>query len=238
MIMKYSAIVLAGGSSRRMGTDVKKQFMQLNGKAAIYYPLMAFEKSVVDEVILVIPAGDEGFVRHEIVEEYGFKKVTRIVTGGAERYDSVYNGISSASGEYVMIHDGARSFVTVEIIDRAARAVEEYKACVVGMPSKDTVKISDDEGFVADTPARKSLWVIQTPQAFVRSELLDAYATLRSRTDGFLGITDDSMIIERAGGRRVKLIEGSYDNIKITTPEDIEAGEAILKRMAAVSSKE
>ncbi len=229
--MKYSAIVLAGGSSRRMGTDVKKQYMQLNGKAAIYYPLTAFEESVADEVILVIPSGDEGFVRHEIVEEYGFKKVSHIVTGGAERYDSVYNGVSKAAGEYVLIHDGARAFVSADIINRAAEAVEKHGACVVGMPSKDTIKISDEKGFVADTPDRNSLWVIQTPQAFIRSELLEAYEKLKAIPEGFSGITDDAMIMERAGGRAVKLIEGSYDNIKITTPDDIATGEAILKRI-------
>ena len=231
--MKHSAIVLAGGSSRRMGTDVKKQFMQLNGKAAIYYPLMAFEKSVVDEAILVIPAGDEGFVRHEIVEEYGFKKVTHIVTGGAERYDSVYNGIINASGEYVMIHDGARSFVTVDIIDRAAKAVEEYKACVVGMPSKDTIKISDEEGFVADTPARKSLWIIQTPQVFKFSTITDAYERLRMGLQNIsaedIPITDDAMVVENFTNSKVKLIKGSYKNIKITTPEDMLVAERFLQ---------
>ena len=230
--MKYSAIVLAGGSSRRMGTDVKKQYIKLNGKAAIYYPLKAFENSVVDEVILVIPSGDEGFVRHEIVEEYGFKKVTHIVTGGAERYDSVFNGVKKAAGEYVMVHDGARAFVTSEIINRTAKAVEEYGACVVGMPSKDTIKISDEKGFVADTPDRNSLWIIQTPQAFLRAELMDAYERLKQKPDGFSGITDDAMIMERAGGRAVKLIEGSYDNIKITTPEDIATGETILRKIS------
>ncbi len=228
--MNYSAIVLAGGSGSRMGTDIKKQYISLCGKPVIYYALCAFEKSRAQEIILVVPKGDEDYVRDEILSKYGITKVSRMVTGGDERYDSVYNGICAASGEYVLIHDGARAFVTPEIIDRAIDGVKEHGACVVGMPSKDTVKISDEDGFVSDTPDRQRVWTIQTPQAFIRSELLEAYDSLRKQQDGFSGITDDAMIMERAGGRRVRLIEGSFDNIKITTPEDIETGEAILKR--------
>ncbi len=228
--MEYSAIVLAGGSGSRMGTGIKKQYMDLCDRPVIYYSLAAFEKSRVQEIILVVPPGDEDHVREEIVKKYGILKVTRIVAGGAERYDSVFNGISAAAGDRILIHDGARAFVTPEIIDRAIDGVSEYGACVVGMPSKDTIKISDEDGFVSDTPKRQSLWIVQTPQAFIRQELLEAYETLKKRPDGFSVITDDAMIMERAGGRRVRLIEGSYDNIKITKPDDIEAGEAILKR--------
>ncbi len=228
--MEYSAILLAGGSGRRMGGDRKKQYMELLGKPVLYYPLMAFENSWVDEVVLVVSPDDEDYVLTNIVEKYGFKKVSRIIPGGAERYDSVYNGIQAAEGRFVLIHDAARAFVTPEIIDNVAEELLKYKACVVGMPSKDTVKLSDAKGFVSETPDRSSVWIIQTPQAFLRSELLEAYDKLKAIPDGFAGITDDAMIMEKSGGRPVKLIEGSYDNIKITTPEDMVFAVEILNK--------
>ncbi len=228
--MEYSAILLAGGSGRRMGGDKKKQYMELLGRPVLYYPLMAFENSRVDEVILVVSPGDEDYVSDGIVDKYGFKKVSRIVPGGAERYDSVYNGIREAEGRYVLIHDAARAFVTPEIIDNVADVLIKYNACVVGMPSKDTVKLSDKDGFVSETPDRSSVWIIQTPQAFLRSELLEAYEKLKAVPDGFAGITDDAMIMEKSGGRPIKLIEGSFDNIKITTPEDMVFAEEILNK--------
>lgn len=228
--MSYSAILLAGGSGRRMGGDVKKQYIMLSGRPVISYPLEAFLKSRADEIVLVVSPGDEEYVRSSIVGEMTAGVPVTIVPGGAERYDSVFNGISAASGDYVLIHDGARAFITPEIINRTIDEVTDSGACVVGMPAKDTIKISDESGFVADTPARESLWVIQTPQAFIKKELLAAYEKIRSMPEGFSGITDDAMIMERAGGRRVKLVEGSYDNIKLTTPEDITFAEQILKK--------
>ncbi len=228
--MLYSAVVLAGGSGRRMGGDRKKQYMLIDGREVIYYPLLAFEESDIDEVVLVVSEGDEDYVKNDIVDRYGFKKVSCIVPGGAERYDSVRNGIKAAEGEYVLIHDGARAFITPEIINNTISEVTKYGACVVGMPSKDTIKISDAEGFVSQTPNRSSLWSIQTPQAFIKNELIASYDKLDNTPGGFDGITDDAMIMERAGGRRVKLVEGSYDNIKITTPEDMVFAEQILKK--------
>ncbi len=228
--MTYSAIVLAGGSGRRMGQEVKKQYMQLCDRPVIYYPLAAFEKSGVDEVILVVSPEDEDFVREDILKKYSFSKVSHIVGSGEERYDSVYNGLKAASGKYVLIHDGARAFVTVDIIESAMEAVKTFGACVVGMPAKDTIKISDEEGFVSQTPDRNRLWTIQTPQCFIRDELISAYEKLRQTEDGFLGITDDAMIMERMGHKRIRLIEGSYDNIKLTTPEDISTGMSIIER--------
>ena len=213
-----------------MGGDIKKQYMEVGGRPAICYPLSVFEKSRVDEIVLVVTTGDEEYVRAEIVERYGFKKVTSIVAGGRERYDSVRKGIEAADGKYVLIHDGARVCVTEDIIERAITAVTEYGACVVGMPSKDTVKISNGEGYVSFTPSRDTVWNVQTPQCFVREELIGAYEKLSDMEGGFFDITDDAMIMERTGERKIRLIEGSYENIKLTTPEDISVVTEILKK--------
>ncbi len=223
----FSAIVLAGGSGKRMGGAVKKQYMELLGKPLIFYALDAFEKSSVDEIVLVTTPTDVEYCKKEIVERFGFQKVKAVVPGGAQRYDSVYEGLKAASGDYVLIHDGARAFVTPEIIRRSMEAVVQYDACVVGMPSKDTVKIASAEGFVASTPSRESVWVIQTPQTFAMELVRSSYEKVLG--EHIPGITDDAMVVELATDRKVKLIEGSYENIKVTTPEDLTIGEEILK---------
>ncbi len=225
---KFSGIVLAAGSGKRMGTEVPKQYLPLEGKPLLVYALETFQKSAVDEIILVVAPGEVSFCQKEIVEKYHIDKVCAIVEGGAERYDSVYEGLKACSGDYVLVHDGARAFVTIDIIERAMGAVQECNACVVGMPSKDTIKIVDENGFVAATPARASVWTIQTPQCFSRSLLMDSYAKLFESS--FEGITDDAMVVERANNTPICLIEGSYTNIKITTPEDLDLGRQILSK--------
>lgn len=234
--MKTVAIVLAAGSGSRMQSDVKKQYMEIGGKPLIYYSLKAFEESVIDDIVLVVSRGDVEFVKRDIVEKYGFDKVTAIVEGGLARYHSVRLGLQAAAGDcdYAFIHDGARPFVDTDIILRALQAVKEYKACVVGMPAKDTIKIADEKGFAATTPDRNLMWTVQTPQVFSYNMILDLYKRL-DREEGELmakgiNITDDAMVVEYYTDTRVKLVEGSYDNIKITTPEDIAVAEAILAR--------
>jgi 2-C-methyl-D-erythritol 4-phosphate cytidylyltransferase len=175
-------------------------------------------------------------VKKEIVEKYGFDKVTAIVEGGMARYHSVRLGLMAAAADcdYAFIHDGARPFVNREIIMRAMSAVREFKACVVGMPAKDTIKIADEKGFAATTPDRNLMWIVQTPQVFSYNMILDLYKRL-DREEGDLmakgiNITDDAMVVEYYTDTKVKLVEGSYDNIKITTPEDVAVAEAILQR--------
>lgn len=228
---KYTAIVLAGGSGKRMGQDTPKQYLPLAGKPLLYYPLRAFEQSRVDEIVLVVAAGDEEYCRREFVERYHLTKVTAIVAGGAERYDSVYNGLLQASGDYVLVHDGARAFITEEIIHATMDKVEKCHACVVAVPLKDTIKEVNGEGIVQGTPDRSKLWTVQTPQAFLREKLLSSYNIIRSRE--MTDITDDAMIVERAGNGPVEVVLGSYENIKITTPEDLLYGEAILAHRMA-----
>jgi 2-C-methyl-D-erythritol 4-phosphate cytidylyltransferase len=234
--MKTVAVVLAAGSGSRMNQDVKKQYMDLGGKPLIYYSLKAFEESIVDDIVLVVSRGDVDTVRREIVDKYGFDKVTAIVEGGLARYHSVRLGLQAAARDcdYAFIHDGARPFIDRDIILRALQAVKEYKACVVGMPAKDTIKIADDKGFAASTPDRNLMWTVQTPQVFSYSMILELYQKL-DRDEGELmargiNITDDAMVVEYYTDTKVKLVEGSYDNIKITTPEDVAVAEAILER--------
>ena len=226
---KTTAIVLAAGSGKRMNTNVHKQYLLIKEKPVLYYSIKAFEDSSVDDIVLVVGSGEIDYCRKEIVERYGFKKVRKIVQGGKERYHSVYEGLKAAEGcSYVLIHDGARPFLTQDIIKRTLEAVVEYKACVVGMPVKDTIKIVDENTFAKETPNRCNVWLVQTPQAFDYELVYTAYTKMLEHEDS--GITDDAMVVERMTEYKVKLIEGSYQNIKITTPEDLDIANAYLGR--------
>lgn len=217
---KYAAIVLAAGSGKRMNSKVHKQYLIIQDRPVLYYSLKAFEDSAVDEIVLVVGKGEEGFCRKEIVDKYGISKVKAIVEGGKERYHSVFEGLKQTSdADYVLIHDGARPFVNQDIIRRCMQEVQKYQACVVGMPVKDTIKIADEEGYAKQTPDRKNVWMIQTPQTFSYALIYEAYEEMLKTED--TAITDDAMVLERIKGKKSKLIEGSYRNIKITTPEDL-----------------
>lgn len=217
---KYTAIVLAAGSGKRMNSKVRKQYLIIQDRPVLYYSLKAFEDSAVDEIVLVVGKGEEKFCRKEIVDKYGISKVKAIVEGGKERYHSVFEGLKQTSdADYVLIHDGARPFVNQDIIRRCMQEVQKYQACVVGMPVKDTIKIADEEGYAKQTPDRKNVWMIQTPQTFSYALIYEAYEEMLKTED--TAITDDAMVLERIKGKKSKLIEGSYRNIKITTPEDL-----------------
>lgn len=217
---KYAAIVLAAGSGKRMNSKVHKQYLIIQNRPVLYYSLKAFEDSAVDEIVLVVGKGEEEFCRKEIVDKYGISKVKAIVEGGKERYHSVFEGLKQTSdADYVLIHDGARPFVNQKIIRRCMLEVPEYQACVVGMPVKDTIKIADEGGYAKRTPDRKNVWMIQTPQTFSYALIYEAYEEMLKTED--TAITDDAMVLERIKGKKSKLIEGSYRNIKITTPEDL-----------------
>lgn len=232
MTKQVSAIVLAAGQGKRMGSRIQKQFLDLGGYPVLYYSLKTFEESQVSQVILVTGEQEIEFCRREIVERYGFSKIKAVVVGGAERYHSVYQGLKqvSASSDIVLIHDGARPFVDTDMIDRTIRAAEEFQACAAGMPSKDTVKIADENGFAASTPERSRVWMVQTPQAFSRALIWNAYQAMMEDESLQQGVTDDAMVVERLTGVPVRLVEGSYENMKVTTPEDMEVAAAILKR--------
>ena len=263
---RCTAIVLAAGSGSRMKSDVVKQFMQLRGRPLIWYALHAIEESsVVDDCVLVTGAEDISYVKEEIVEKYAFRKVAAVVAGGAERCDSVYQAlrfiadgglaVSNRDG-YVFIHDGARPFLTEEILRRCYDEVRMCRACVAAMPVKDTIKVADRDGFAVQTPDRSTLWQVQTPQVFETQLITEAYEKMmaRQKADDIpqpgavpqtavqnadkrgdisqpLRITDDAMVLETFANIPVKLVRGSYENIKITTPEDMAAAEAFLGKM-------
>lgn len=229
------AIVLAAGSGKRMGSDTKKQYMLIGEKPVVYYSLKCFQESFVDEIVLVVGAGEVEYCQREIVERYGFDKVSRIVEGGRERYHSVAIGLQSIENcKFVFIHDGARPMLTQEMLKRLLDCVKVENACVAGMPVKDTIKIADKEGCIAATPDRRLVWLVQTPQVFDYSLIKSAYDKLIKKEEELLrqglSVTDDAMVLETLTGHRVKLVEGSYENIKITTPEDIGIAELFLNK--------
>lgn len=227
---KVVAIVLAGGKGKRMGTQISKQYLELKGHPLLFYSLETFEHSLADEIVLVVASGEEDYVKREIVEKYQLTKVVKIVTGGRERYDSVYHGLCAVEdADIVMIHDGARPFLSEKMIYKAAEAASLYGACVVGVKVKDTIKVSDENNNITETPDRSRLWQVQTPQSFKFSYIKEAYKTVLEK--GEKNITDDAMIWEACRKESVKLIEGEYFNIKITTPEDMIFGEAILENI-------
>lgn len=227
---RIGAVVLAGGQGKRMHSKVQKQYLTLGGRPLITYALEAFEHSRVDTVVLVTGAGEEAYARTELVETYGFSRVKAVVAGGKERYHSVYEGLKAlADCDYVLIHDGARPLVTEAIISRAIEGAKQYEACVVGMPVKDTIKVADGQLFAAETPDRSCLWQIQTPQAFAYPLVREAYDRIMADPSLQAGITDDAMVVESQTAYRVKLIEGSYENLKVTTPEDLVIAEALLE---------
>lgn len=241
---RCTAVVLAAGKGSRMKSDVAKQYLDLCGKPLIWYALHAIEESsVMDDCILVTTAEDISYVKEEIVKKYGFRKVDAVVAGGAERYDSVYralrviadNGLTVPNRDgYVFIHDGARPFLTEEILMRCYEEVQRSGACVAGMAVKDTIKIADENGYAVQTPDRNLVWQIQTPQVFDTQLILEAYEKMicekdRLRAEG-IRITDDAAVVETFTKQPVKLVQGSYENIKITTPDDMETAEVFMRR--------
>lgn len=230
MSKKHTAIVLAAGKGSRMQSAVPKQYLELCGKPVLYYSLAAFEESFVDEIILVAGKDDISYCKEQIVERYGFQKVTKIIVGGAERYLSVYQGLLAAEeADYIYIHDGARPFVDAAILSDAKACVEQYQACVAGMPVKDTIKIVDAEDFAKETPERKYVWQVQTPQVFSYALVREAYDMLMEDQDAY-SVTDDAMVVETMLNYPVKLFQASYKNIKITTPEDLQIAELFVQR--------
>lgn len=224
---KFTAIVLAAGSGKRMGNETPKQYMNVGGKPLMVHCLETFQASKVTNIVLVVAPGDVEKCQREIIDRYHISKCIAIVEGGDERYDSVYAGLKAVNDGYVLIHDCARAFVTIDIIHRSMSAVALYESCVVGMPTKDTIKITDDHRKVLNTPARDRVWVVQTPQCFEYNLIRSAYDKIMASGDR--SITDDAMVVEAVTDHEVHMIEGSYMNIKVTTPEDIAFGEAILR---------
>lgn len=233
--MSYTtAIILAAGQGKRMNSDVHKQYLLINDRPILYYSLKAFENSFIDNIVLVVGKGEQEYCKKEIVEKYGIQKISAIVEGGKERYHSVAYGLRAINWncDYVFIHDGARPFVTKDILQRAYDTADKYGACIVGVPVKDTIKIVGVDGVVQDTPNRNTLWSVQTPQVFSFEKIKRAYDNMMTQEKNGelkLSITDDAMVMENFGDVAVSVTTGSYENIKITTPEDLFFAEQLLK---------
>ena len=221
-------IIVAAGTGSRMKKDINKQFIKLDNKEIIAYTIDKFYiNNEIDDIVVVIKKDEEDYFKENILEKYNFKNI-KIAYGGEERQDSVYNGIQKLDKncEVVLVHDGARPFVTEEIINNSIQEAKKHNAVVVGVKVKDTIKVVGEEGNIVDTPNRKYLWSVQTPQVFKYDIITKAY--VNAYNENYYG-TDDAMLVEQIG-YDVKMIEGSYDNIKITTQEDLNFGEQILRK--------
>ena len=220
-------VIVAAGTGSRMNMGINKQFIKLEGKEIIAYTNEKFYyNSNIEDIVVVVKEDESEFFKKEILDKYNFKNV-KIAYGGKERQDSVYNGLKllDEKCDVVLIHDGARPFVSDKIIDKSIEEAKEHKAIVVGVPVKDTIKVIDNDKNIVDTPNRSVLWAVQTPQTFDYNILIDAYKD--AFKNKFYG-TDDAMLVERIG-YKVKMLEGSYNNIKITTQEDLNIGSQILR---------
>ena len=203
-------VIVAAGTGSRMNMGINKQFIKLEGKEVIVYTIEKFYNNHnIDDIVVVVKESEAEFFKKEIIEKYNFENI-KIAYGGKERQDSVYNGLKllDEKCDVVLIHDGARPFVSNKTIDTCIEEAKEHKAIVVGVPVKDTIKVIDNNNNIVDTPNRSVLWAVQTPQTFDYNILLNAY--------------------EERIGHKVKMVEGSYNNIKITTKEDLNIGSQIL----------
>lgn len=222
-----TAVIVAAGKGKRMGTDISKQFLPLGGKEILAHTVEVFEQAKTIRDIVLVTGVDSLSDVQDMTREYGWQKVVSVTAGGKERQDSVWNGLQEvpADTEIVLIHDGVRPFVTEDILEDSIATALEMGGCVAGVPAKDTIKVCDAGNIAIATPDRSTLWQIQTPQTFRKDLILKAYAA--AKADGFIG-TDDASLAEHSG-YPVKVIMGSYRNIKITTKEDLLIGEAFLK---------
>lgn len=222
-----SAIILAGGKGKRMGAPVSKQFIEIKGKPIIYYTIKKFsENKKINNIVVVLPKDEVDYFRENILEKYNLN-VDNIVIGGRERQDSVYNGLKSledTNTDIVLIHDGARPFISTRIIDEGIKFAKVYGACAPGVMPKDTIKVKNEKNFSVSTPDRGTLVAIQTPQVFKFNEILECHEKIKNNN---ILVTDDTMVVEKCG-YSVYLYDGEYTNIKITTLEDLILGEKLI----------
>ena len=237
-----TAIVLAGGSGKRFGGEIPKQYMPLCQKPVLAWSLSAFEESRADEIILVCSEKDADYCLKEIIEKYGISKCAAIAVGGENRYDSVYSGLKAAAKrrgkanaetegdsdktDFCLIHDGARPCIAVETINAAIEYVTTKGSCVVGVPATDTVQVADENGNISFTPDRKRTWLAQTPQCFELNNALNSYRAAIENKD--TSITDDASAVLKYGTGSIYMLEGKAENIKITTAADLKKAADIL----------
>lgn len=228
--MYCSVVIVAAGKGTRMNVDINKQYLKLNDKEVVAHTIEKFEScDFINEIIVVVGKEEVDYFNECILAKYKFSKVKAVVAGGQERQNSVYNGLMrvSENTDIVVIHDGARPLVKKEQIIDSIKEANNVGACVIGVPVKDTIKTCNSENFVTDTPERDKLWIVQTPQTFRYKWIMDAHEKFNQSN---LKITDDAMLIEMMD-YPLKMVKGSYDNIKITTPEDLIIAEMMLKQL-------
>lgn len=229
MEQKVAVIIPAAGIGKRMKNEVSKQYIEIEGKPIVAYTINQFQISNnIDEIVLVVGEDEIGYAEKNIKSRYGFSKITHIIKGGKERQDSVFEGLKCLDDmtDIVLVHDAVRPLISLKAIDLIVESAKKFEACIFGVKVKDTIKVINENGYVAATPERNSLVIIQTPQAFKKSILINAYQ--KGIEEGFLA-TDDSMLVEEYTDVKVKVLEGSYDNIKITTPEDLQIIKQLMK---------
>ncbi|MGL4873163.1 MAG: 2-C-methyl-D-erythritol 4-phosphate cytidylyltransferase [Clostridium sp.] len=213
-----SAIILAGGRGKRMNSDISKQYIEINKKPILYYTIKKFMNcSEVDKIIVVVPENEIDYCKNEVINRYDLK-VDLIVAGGKERQDSVLNGLEKLEKtDIVLIHDGARPFLSEEMIKNGINFAKKYKSAAPGVMPKDTIKVKDEKSFSKETLNRAKLIAIQTPQVFEYDLILECHRKVKERG---IEVTDDTSVVE-AFGKSVYLYDGEYTNIKVTTPEDL-----------------
>lgn len=229
--MKVTVLIPAAGMGRRMGTSINKQYLDLAGQPILARTLALFDRHpLVEHIYPILPADEIAFCQSQIIEPAGFSKVRRAVAGGAERQDSVRNGLLALAADgldqaqrIVLVHDGARPLFNPQLLPQLIDKIVAHGACIVGVPVKDTIKQVAD-GFICQTPDRRCLWQAQTPQGF-RYHLLRA-AFARADADQLVA-TDDASLLEHYG-HPVAMLQGDYRNIKVTTPEDLPVAATFL----------
>jgi 2-C-methyl-D-erythritol 4-phosphate cytidylyltransferase / 2-C-methyl-D-erythritol 2,4-cyclodiphosphate synthase len=234
--MKTVAIIPAGGAGKRLKAHIAKQFLLLDALPVLVHTLKVFQESIqIDDIILALPPDDIIAVRQELIEKYGLTKLTAVVAGGEERQDSVKNCLNAITGicDFVVVHDAVRPFVTEELISRVIDAASDTGAASTGVKTKDTIKEVKEDDIVLSTVPRHNLWLTQTPQAFKYELLKEAYSA--AYNEKYYG-TDDASLVERIG-KKVKMVEGSYENIKITTKEDMLIADALIKKGSKISMR-
>jgi len=222
------AIIVAAGKGLRMNRPTPKQYLDLGGVPLLSRTLQTFDECVsIDNIILVVPAGDIRFCVEKIINPSRIRKKITPVAGGPDRQDSVYNGLLAVNKKKstVVIHDGVRPFVSPDQIEECSKQAVLNGACILGLPVSDTLKIVNSPGYIEKTLKRDSIWLAQTPQAFNYALIKKAHDN--ARKDGFIG-TDDASLVERLG-EKVKIINGSINNIKITTPADLAIARSIIR---------
>ena len=227
MNSKVCALIPAAGKGSRMAHSVKKPYLKLAQKPILAHTIQRFEQnSAVDAIFVIVDQADFSECHAAVLRPYPFTKVQELVEGGETRQMSVYNGVRalSADVDFVIVHDGVRPFVTDEVIFACLTAADECGAAVAAVPVKDTIKVANEDSFIVETPVRDQLWAVQTPQVFRKSLLEEAHQVAHARQ---LTATDDASLVEQLGFP-VKLVKGSYANLKITTPIDLQVAEVLI----------